>query len=68
MQLTGLAAHFGDNVSAYDINRWKPEPHLLLHAARCMGFAPAECAVIEDSSVGVTAGLAADAGFPICTR
>lgn len=60
LALTGLAAHFGANLfSAYDINSWKPAPDLFLHAARQMGFAPAECAVIEDSYVGVTAGLAA---------
>ncbi|MEZ4707185.1 MAG: HAD-IA family hydrolase [Caldilineaceae bacterium] len=60
LQLTGLAPHFGQNVfSAYDINRWKPAPDLFLHAAHHMGFAPAACAVIEDSHVGVMAGLAA---------
>lgn len=58
--VTGLRPFFGDNLfSSYDINSWKPAPDLFLHAAQTMGFAPAECAVVEDSPVGVAAGLAA---------
>ena len=45
--------------SAYDINAWKPRPDLFLHAAKQLGFEPAECAVVEDSGVGVEAGIAA---------
>lgn len=58
--ITGLDRFFGENIfSAYDINSWKPAPELFLHAARQMGFAPDQCVVIEDSDVGVSAGLAA---------
>lgn len=58
--VTGLRSFFGDNLfSSYDINSWKPKPDIFLHAAKTMGFAPAECAVVEDSPVGVAAGLAA---------
>ncbi|MBB3332171.1 HAD superfamily hydrolase (TIGR01509 family) [Halomonas campaniensis] len=57
---TGLEAVFGDHLfSAYVANCWKPDPCLYLHAAREMGFAPAQCLVIEDSVVGVRAALAA---------
>ena len=45
--------------SAYDIGVWKPAPDLFLHAAAELGFAPADCAVVEDSASGITAGLAA---------
>ena len=60
MQITGLATFFGDAIySAYEINSWKPEPGLFLHAAKEMGYLPEQCVVIEDSDVGVTAALAA---------
>jgi HAD superfamily hydrolase (TIGR01509 family) len=59
--LTGLLPHFtADRIfSAYDLNTWKPDPGLFLHAARAMGTAPEHCAVVEDSEPGVRAGLAA---------
>jgi len=37
----------------------KPAPGLYLHAARTMGFAPADCAVIEDSASGAKGAQAA---------
>ncbi|MGN8158721.1 HAD-IA family hydrolase [Salinisphaera sp. RV14] len=56
LRVTGLAEYFGDLVfSAYDIEAWKPEPDLFLHAARALGVAPEHCAVIEDSDPGVEA-------------
>lgn len=45
--------------SAYDVRAWKPRPDLFLHAAKQMGMPPSECAVVEDSGVGLEAGLAA---------
>lgn len=61
LAVTGLAEHFGEEklFSAYDIDCWKPEPDLFLHAAAQMGFEPEHCVVIEDSPTGVTAGIAA---------
>jgi HAD superfamily hydrolase (TIGR01509 family) len=57
---TGLSGFFGDNIySAYTVGSWKPEPGLFLHAGRDMGFAPADCVVIDDAQVGVRAALAA---------
>ncbi|GAB5497505.1 MAG: HAD family hydrolase [Phycisphaerales bacterium] len=41
--------------SAYDIEVWKPEPGLFLHAAQEMGVKPESCVVIEDSASGVEA-------------
>jgi HAD superfamily hydrolase (TIGR01509 family) len=58
--LTGLRHHFGDRIfSAYEVQSWKPDPGLFLHAAAAMGADPARCLVVEDSEAGVTAGLAA---------
>lgn len=53
----------GKLFSAYDIQKWKPEPDLFLHAAAQMGFAPEECVVIEDSLAGVQAAKAG--GFEV---
>ncbi|MFZ6641043.1 HAD-IA family hydrolase [Undibacterium sp. TC4M20W] len=65
LSLTGLSKFFGDHIfSSYDISSWKPEPDLFLHAARQMGFAPADCVVIEDSEVGIQAAIAA--GMQAC--
>jgi HAD superfamily hydrolase (TIGR01509 family) len=58
--LTGLAHHFGEHIfSAADVPHGKPAPDLFLYAAATMGFAPAECAVVEDSGHGVAAARAA---------
>jgi len=58
--LTGLLPWFeGAVYSAYEIGAWKPDPDLFVHAAQQMGFAPADCAVVEDSASGIAAGLAA---------
>jgi HAD superfamily hydrolase (TIGR01509 family) len=60
LQLTGLLPVFAGRIfSAYDVGSWKPDPGLFLHAARAMGVEPAACAVIEDSLLGVQAGIAA---------
>lgn len=56
LRVTGLDRYFGDRVfSAYEIDAWKPEPDLFLHAARVMAVEPAACVVIEDSDHGVEA-------------
>jgi HAD superfamily hydrolase (TIGR01509 family) len=56
----GLLTFFGERVfSAYDVGTWKPDPGLFLAAAAACGYAPADCVVVEDSAVGVEAGLAA---------
>jgi HAD superfamily hydrolase (TIGR01509 family) len=60
LTLTGLLESFGNHIfSSYDIGSWKPAPDLFLHAALRMGAAPHECVVVEDSLVGVQAGVAA---------
>ena len=57
---SGLAPFFeGRCFTASDVQRGKPAPDLFLHAAGKMGAEPARCLVIEDSELGVRAGLAA---------
>ncbi len=57
---TGLYERFSGRIfSASEVTRGKPAPDLFLHAASRMGFDPAVCAVVEDSSPGVQAARAA---------
>ena len=58
--VTGLLPFFGAHIfSAYDCNSWKPDAGLFQFAASRMGVSPDECAVIEDSALGVQGGIAA---------
>jgi len=60
LRVTGLLPHFAGRIfSAYDVQRWKPDPALFLFAAERLGVPPQRCAVVEDSLPGVQAGLAA---------
>ena len=60
LESTGLIRFFEPNLfSASDVRNGKPAPDLLLHAAGKMGVEPRACIVVEDSPVGVTAGVAA---------
>jgi len=60
LQVSGLAAYFADTLfSSYEIGSWKPDPGLFQYAAKAMGFAPSQCAVVEDSEVGIEAAIAA---------
>lgn len=45
--------------SADDVGAPKPSPTLFLHAAAHMGFEPSRCLVVDDSTQGVIAALAA---------
>ncbi|MDN3640851.1 HAD family phosphatase [Simiduia curdlanivorans] len=57
---TGVLENFKPRLfSATDVKRSKPAPDLFLKAAQTMGFAPAQCVVIEDSLLGVQAAVAA---------
>lgn len=60
LELTGLAAHFGDRLfTSQMVPRGKPAPDLFLHAAAQMQVDPSRALVIEDSVSGVTAAKAA---------
>jgi HAD superfamily hydrolase (TIGR01509 family) len=57
---TGLLGRFdGRLFSADDVEHGKPAPDLFLHAASAMGASPTRTAVVEDSTHGVAAGVAA---------
>ena len=45
--------------SGNDVDKGKPAPDLFLHAAAKMGVPSGDCVVVEDSPVGVAAGVAA---------
>ncbi len=58
----GLAAWFGRQVfSGHELPRSKPFPDVYLTAAASLGVAPGRCLVIEDTPIGVQAGVAAGA-------
>ncbi len=56
-----LAERFHSILSAEDVVNGKPEPEIYLKAAERMGVAPHEMAVLEDSTNGCRAALAAGA-------
>ena len=57
---TGLLPRFEHAMfSSTMVARGKPFPDLFLHAADTMGFAPADCIVIEDAVAGTIAGVTA---------
>jgi HAD superfamily hydrolase (TIGR01509 family) len=60
LTLSGLRHWFGEHVySAYEVEAFKPDPGLFLHAAQALGVPPERCAVVEDSISGIEAGLGA---------
>lgn len=64
LEVSGLIDKFeGKIFSSYQINSWKPEPGIFLHAAKEMGFEVQDCIVLEDSKAGVQAGR--NGGFKV---
>ncbi len=64
MMLTqvGLAQYFAGNIfSGHEMPRSKPFPDVYLAAAAHLGVDAARCAVVEDTTTGVRAGVAAGA-------
>jgi HAD superfamily hydrolase (TIGR01509 family) len=61
LQLTGLRQLFDEQAlfSAESVPRGKPHPDLFLHAASTIDAEPAACVVVEDTTSGVTAAVAA---------
>ncbi len=56
-----IAPLFDTIVTGSDVSRSKPDPEGYLTAARRLGYAPADCIVIEDSLQGIEAGRRAGA-------
>jgi HAD superfamily hydrolase (TIGR01509 family) len=64
LSLTGLLPFFDPHIfSASQIARGKPAPDLFQFAARRLAAPPRECLVVEDSTTGVEAAIAA--GMPV---
>ena len=61
LRRTGLAGHFppGRVFSAADVAAGKPAPDLFLLAARSLAVDPRDCLVVEDSTPGLAAAVAA---------
>lgn len=61
LSLTGLDELFGADAifTSYEVPRGKPHPDLYLHAAATRAAAPERTAVIEDTTIGASAGIAA---------
>ncbi|MCP4443867.1 MAG: HAD family phosphatase [Myxococcales bacterium] len=55
----GLAASFAITVASEDVSTSKPSPDGYLQAAGHLGVDPRACLVVEDSSAGIAAGVAA---------
>lgn len=55
----GVRHHFRCVRSRDDVERVKPAPDLFLAAAECLGFAPEECLIFEDSPNGMRAAATA---------
>ncbi len=58
-ELCGIAEATSLVLGAGDYPRGKPDPSGYLTAAERLGVKPADCVVVEDSAVGVAAGVAA---------
>ncbi|TDO73308.1 HAD superfamily hydrolase (TIGR01509 family)/HAD superfamily hydrolase (TIGR01549 family) [Flavobacterium chryseum] len=64
LEVAGLLDKFESKIfSSYEINSWKPDPGIFLHAAKQMGFDVKDCIVIEDSKAGVKSGISG--GFKV---
>ncbi len=60
LRVTNLLPRFEGRIfSSYEIASWKPAPDLFLYAAKKMGVQALSCTVVEDSVLGVRAGIAA---------
>ena len=63
LEIAGLSTMFSDRIfTTTMVKRGKPAPDIFLHAAETMNISPQKCLVIEDSSTGIAAAIAA--GMP----
>ncbi len=60
LKITGLDKYFGTKLTTFeDVANGKPAPDVYLLAAKRAGLSPEQCIVVEDSTTGVKAGVAA---------
>ena len=58
LEMTGLLPHFiGRLFSAFDTNSWKPAPDLIHYSAMNMATPLDQCLFVDDTSLGVQAGI-----------
>lgn len=71
LKIAELAKHFDENIfSGMEVPNPKPAPDVYLAAAKSFNVTPDRCVVIEDSVLGVTAGIRAGMtvyGYAACT-
>jgi len=63
LENTGLRDYFNVVLTSDAVENAKPDPAIFLKAAEELGLAPADCLVVEDTVVGITAAKAA--GIPV---
>ncbi|WP_213993562.1 6-phosphogluconate phosphatase [Sodalis sp. dw_96] len=62
--LTELLPFFKNRLySGYELQRWKPDPAIIYHAAAELQVPVNQCLLVEDSAAGAQAGIAA--GIPV---
>jgi HAD superfamily hydrolase (TIGR01509 family) len=59
LKLMGIAPYFSAITSVADVAEGKPAPDIFLRAAEIADVSPSDCMVVEDSTTGVTAAVAA---------
>lgn len=59
LERIGLDGFFDAVADGTDITRSKPDPEVFLVAAKKLGIAPEDCAVVEDAKAGIEAAKAA---------
>ncbi|WP_223249379.1 HAD family hydrolase [Williamsia muralis] len=59
LRTAGWTDLFAVTVSTEELSRGKPAPDVYLSAVRALGFEPAECVAVEDSSNGMRSATAA---------
>lgn len=59
LERIGLDGFFDAVADGTDISRSKPDPEVFLAAAKKLGAAPEDCAVVEDAKAGIEAAKAA---------
>jgi HAD superfamily hydrolase (TIGR01509 family) len=60
LEIAGLRSRFDNRIfTTTMVKHGKPAPDIFLHAAREMGVPPQNCLVVEDSTTGIAAALAA---------
>ena len=61
----GLAQHFPYTLASGEINAWKPDPKIFLHACKQQGVAPAESAYVGDNYFADVVGARAAGVTPV---